>query len=333
MIDAFITAIYDADWARKYPRIMWSSMICSAAFLISLMYCTEFGFWLLDAIDTQSSNISLIFIVWAECMSATVLYRSKDVIGQVGMPAFLVHNIGFLAAKAIGLIIAHTVSPGGGAGAAFGIYFACVGASLVMAKTPDSIAPRFFGRNVWLNKLWWMGLYSVLPFPSPPMQTFPLTELTSSQGNQLRRDLNVTVAPPGTGNWNIPWVWPIVLRYFAAPVLAIILSFGYPAFIAARNDPLHIFCFFCAHLVPALVIASFIVPRMLNPLVPVKRREEGNRAYAPQVLCGLDDIRVSEGIEAASSDEGRSSDSDGMPVGEKYDGKKDMGLGTETTIR
>ena len=54
-----------------------------------------------------------------------------------------------------------------------------------------------------------------------------------------------------------------------------------------------------------------------------------------QVLCGLDDIRVSEGIEAAtSSSEGRSSDSDG----EKYRGKTDYdagksGLGAEQTVR
>lgn len=66
-------------------------------------------------------------------------------------------------------------------------------------------------------------------------------------------------------------------------MLAIVLSFGYPAFIAVRNDPLHIFAFFCAHLVPAFVIAIFCVPRALNPLVPAKRREEGDRAYAPQV--------------------------------------------------
>lgn len=44
-----------------------------------------------------------------------------------------------------------------------------------------------------------------------------------------------------------------------------------------------------------------------------------------KVLCGLDDIRVSEGVEAAS-DEGRSSDSDGPKYGEKesYEPKKDL---------
>lgn len=125
------------------------------------MYTTQFGFWLLDAVDTQTNNIILIFVVWAECVSATILYRYRDVVGQVGWPAFLVHNGGYMLGKIIGLAIAHTVSPGGGAGAGFGIYIVGVLVSLFIAKTPDSKPPSFFGRNVWLSKFWWMGAYSV----------------------------------------------------------------------------------------------------------------------------------------------------------------------------
>jgi len=77
----------------------------------------------------------------------------------------------------------------------------------------------------------------------------------------------------------------------------------------------------------ATVVAVYIVPRSLNVIIPAKRREEGNRAYAPQVLCGLDDIRVSQGIEAHSED--RSSDSDGVPM-EKSDGR-DLYAGKKDT--
>lgn len=122
--------------------------------------------------------------------------------------------------------------------------------------------------------------------------------------------MNITVAPEGTKNWRIPVYWAPVLRYFSAPVLAIIFSFAYPTFIAVRNDPLHIFGFTCAHLVVAVVIFVYIVPRSMDVLVPVKRREEGDRAYAPQVLCGLDDIRVTEGLEAGAVS-GQDSESDG----------------------
>ncbi|KAF2259770.1 creatine transporter [Lojkania enalia] len=293
MIDAAITMVYDADFAKRWPRIAWSSIVVTISFLMSLMYTTEFGFWLLDAIDTQTNNIALIWIVWAECISATILYRHRDVIGQVGLPAFLVHNGGFIVAKIVGLAIAHTVSPGGGAGAGFGIYFASVIVSLVVAKTPDCVAPRFWGKNVWLSKLWWLGAYS---------------------GNQLTRDLNVTVAPPGSGNTRIPVFWAPILRYFSAPVLAIVLSFGYPKFIAVRNDPLHIFAFTAVHIILFFVIFVYFVPRSLDIIVPAKRRDEGVRAYAPQVLCGLDDIRVSEGLEASTSSDGHISS-----VEQKYD--------------
>ena len=103
----------------------------------------------------------------------------------------------------------------------------------------------------------------------------------------------------------------------AVGFLMIILSFGYPTFIAVRNDPLHIFGFFCAHLVLVTVILVYIVPRSMDILVPINRREEGVRAYAPQVLCGLDDIRVSEGVEAGSSE--RDSKSEDAEKQDDYD--------------
>ena len=161
MIDAFITTIYDTDWAKKYPRILWSSVIVTVAFLMSLVYATEFGFWLLDAIDTHTNNLALFWVVWAQCVSATLLYRKIDVMGQVGTTAFYVHNAGYILGQFIGVTVAHTVSPGAGAGVGFGIYIACVAASIFVAKTPDSMAPRFWGGNAMLNKLWWMAFYSV----------------------------------------------------------------------------------------------------------------------------------------------------------------------------
>lgn len=161
MIDAFITMIYDTDWAKKYPRIVWSSGIVVVAFLISLMYATEIGYWMLDAIDTHTNNIALFWVVWAECISATLLYRHVDVVGQVGWIAFGVHNAGYILGQFVGVTVAHTVSPGAGAGVGFGLYVAGVVASIFLAKTPDVRGPGFMGRNAVLNKLYWMGFYSV----------------------------------------------------------------------------------------------------------------------------------------------------------------------------
>ena len=170
------------------------------------MYCTEFGYYLLDAIDTNTNNFGLLFIVWAECVSTTILYRYRDVVGQVGWPAFLVHNGGYISAKVIGLIIAHTASPGGGAGAGFGIYIIAVVTSLIIAKTPDSIPPRFWGANVWMNKLWWLGFYSVRLYTffstkciRQPNHSFRATNSAATSTSPSPRPAAATGRSPGTG--------------------------------------------------------------------------------------------------------------------------------------
>lgn len=78
--------------------------------------------------------------------------------------------------------------------------------------------------------------------------------------------------------------------------------------------------FTCAYMGVFCSIIGFFTPDALAFLIPPERREEGDRAYAPQILCGLDDIRVSRGLEVGSDD--RSSESDGLPRGEKLDSEK-----------
>lgn len=56
------------------------------------------------------------------------------------------------------------------------------------------------------------------------------------------------------------------------PILAIILSFAYPSFSAARHDPLQIVGFAVAHLVMLFVAVGFVLPRFWDPFVPVEIR-------------------------------------------------------------
>lgn len=103
-------------------------------------------------------------------------------------------------------------------------------------------------------------------------------------------------------NWALPWFWPLCLRYVSGPVLAIVFSFAYPAFRPLRNDPLTVFGFAVAHFAVLTIVSTVIFPRWMSPLIPSERREEGNRSYAPQVILGSEDIRVSVGVEAGSRD-------------------------------
>jgi len=117
------------------------------------------------------------------------MYRWRDVAAEVGTIAYLIYTVGFVAAQALGIGIAYATTPGIGAGIGFGIFFASLAISVLVAKTPSIPAPRFWGNNVFLSRFWWIGFYS---------------------GNQLTRDLNVVV---GFGkNWNIPMFWAPVMK-------------------------------------------------------------------------------------------------------------------------
>ncbi|KAA8643778.1 hypothetical protein EYZ11_008211 [Aspergillus tanneri] len=260
LVESLVTLIADTDWGKKVPRTVICSAIITVSFLLSLMYCSRFGLYLLDAVDTWLNNLSLLFIVWSECIATTTLYRYPDILSQVGLPSYLVYNAGYFGGTIFGLAVAHSVSPEAGAGVGFGLYVAGVVISTLVAKTPDSAAPRFWGKNIWMNRFWWLAFYS---------------------GNQLMRDLNVVIA---TGkNWSIPIYWGPVVRYISAPILAIIVSFSYPAFYKKRDDPLHIFAFSIAHIIMVIAIVGLVLPRFFNPILPAATRNAPEPISAPNV--------------------------------------------------
>jgi solute carrier family 6 GABA transporter-like protein 1 len=87
MLDAFMTLIMDSAFARtrRWARTWVATVSVSVAFLLSLPNCTQFGYYYLDGIDRWINNVGLIFVVWAECVRATTVYRFEDVVDQVGL--------------------------------------------------------------------------------------------------------------------------------------------------------------------------------------------------------------------------------------------------------
>ncbi|KAK7413365.1 hypothetical protein QQX98_007742 [Neonectria punicea] len=167
----------------------------------------------------------------------------------------------------LAVAVGQAVGPEAGAGTGFGISIVATAVAILLSKTPDTGAPRFWGKNPWLTKVW--------------------------LGNQLRRDLNVVIA---TGkNWHISVVWPIVLRYVSALILAMVVSFAYPAFSAKSQDQLHIFAFTVAHCVMAIIGLGFIVPRWFDVFVPADKLQLSKTFYAPQV--SLAPLAAHEGQE------------------------------------
>lgn len=159
MLDAAVTLTMDAQ--KKVPRWGVVTILVIVSFLLTLMYCTQFGFYLLDGVDRWLNDVALVFVVWSEGISATTVYRWKDVVGQVGKPAFAIYNIGFLDAMVFGVAVAHAASPGAGTGVGFGLFVAGTVLALCLAKTPDTTVPRFWSRDAVLTKFYYLAFYSV----------------------------------------------------------------------------------------------------------------------------------------------------------------------------
>lgn len=165
MLDVVVTLICDSGmtkWSR--PKVV--SALTVFSFLLCLPYCTEFGYYLLDGIDRWVNNVALIFVVWSEVSSATTVYRWTDVTDQTGLPAFVVYNVGFFGGQIFGVSLAHGINnPGAGAGAGIGFWAVCAIIAVFIARSPDAPAARFWNRNVWARKFWFLAFYSVRPSP------------------------------------------------------------------------------------------------------------------------------------------------------------------------
>lgn len=171
LVESLVTMICDTNWGRTISRVWVSTVVILVSFCLSLLYCTEFGFYLLDAVDTWTNNLTLIFVVWCEAVSVTSFYRYIDVVGQVGLPAYAIYNAGYIFSMVLGLSVAQSVGAEAGAGTGFGIFIACTITSVLLGKTPDSRPPSFWGKHDFLSKIWWVAFYSVstssLKFPCP----------------------------------------------------------------------------------------------------------------------------------------------------------------------
>jgi solute carrier family 6 GABA transporter-like protein 1 len=159
MVDALVTLAMDAK--PRWNRTVVVTAIVVLFFLLSLPYCTEFGYHLLTGIDRWTNDIALVFVVWAECVTSTTVYRWKDVAGQVGLPGFVTYNTGFLGGMIFGVALAQATSPAVGAGVGFGLFIVCTGVSLMISQSPDSPAPKWWRKNVLTSRLWYLALYSV----------------------------------------------------------------------------------------------------------------------------------------------------------------------------
>lgn len=158
MLDAVVTMVMDSGIKHSRPVVVTALTLLSLAF--SLPYCTQFGSPLLDGIDRWLNDIALVFVVWSECVTATTVYRWKDVEGQVGRTAFALYQFAYFGGTILGVTVAQAVGAFQGAVVGFAIYFVFTGLALVFGKVPD-VRPHHWGNNAYSAKLWYLAFYSV----------------------------------------------------------------------------------------------------------------------------------------------------------------------------
>jgi solute carrier family 6 GABA transporter-like protein 1 len=163
MLDVVATLLVDGGVKYSRPKIV--TFLTLISFLMCIPYCTQFGYYLLDGIDRWINNVMLIFVVWAECVSSTSVYRYTDIIHETGLPAFAVYNAGYIGAQLIGIVVAHTTdSPGIGAGVGLGIYVVCTVISVLIARTStlsQAGARGVFSKSSFLSRFYYLAFYSV----------------------------------------------------------------------------------------------------------------------------------------------------------------------------
>ncbi|THY22489.1 SNF-domain-containing protein [Aureobasidium pullulans] len=294
MLDVVATLLVDSGVNYSRPIIVTALTLIS--FLMCLPYCTEFGYYLLDGVDRWINNIALIFVVFGEVVSATTVYRWTDITGRVGLPAFIVYNLGYFGGLLIGVTVAHGIgSAGPGAGAGFGFFVACTLAAGFIAKAPASSSFGIMSKvRGQASQLWYLAFYS---------------------GNQLRRDLNLVVG--GGKNWNIPSFMPVLLRYVSGPVLAIIFSFAFPEFHTLRYDPMMITGFILSILGMVGVLLGFVMPRYYDAFISAHRRDEVTQVTVLNEPTGqLDTLSVvNSNIDGGESGSREKSLSEGVGSG------------------
>lgn len=67
MVEATSTVICDTRWGSQFPRMFVAFVLCLVGFLLSLPFCTNFGFILFDVIDYYLSNGLLIIVGLLQC--------------------------------------------------------------------------------------------------------------------------------------------------------------------------------------------------------------------------------------------------------------------------
>lgn len=67
MVEATSTVICDTHWGSQFPRSFVAFCLCVLGFLLSIPFCTNWGFFLFDVVDHYLCNYLLVLVGILQC--------------------------------------------------------------------------------------------------------------------------------------------------------------------------------------------------------------------------------------------------------------------------
>lgn len=67
MVEATATVICDTPWGKQFPRSFVAFVLCVVGFVLSIPFCTNWGFFLFDVVDHYLCNYLLVIVGILQC--------------------------------------------------------------------------------------------------------------------------------------------------------------------------------------------------------------------------------------------------------------------------
>ncbi|GMH38798.1 hypothetical protein BSKO_06696 [Bryopsis sp. KO-2023] len=195
MIEGVVTVLKDTIRFKHVSGAALAGYTCAAGFLLSTLFATDIGLSLLDVFDHYINIYGVMITGLAEAVAVSWVYGYEDTVRRVGKLSADVFTYGFAAAVFIGVILA-------------GALYDPVEDNMYLAIAIP------IGVMIWIISI---GLAFYFRDSKTMSLGGWLGEVVTAGPEKLRKEIND--AASRYGNWTLPVVWDLLVKYIIPPLL------------------------------------------------------------------------------------------------------------------
>ncbi|GMH38799.1 hypothetical protein BSKO_06697 [Bryopsis sp. KO-2023] len=195
LIEGAVTVLKDTIRFRHVPRAELAGYTCVAGFLLSTLYATDLGESLLDICDHYINTYGVMITGLAEAVTVSWIYGYEDTIRRVGKLSADFFTYGFLVAVFVGVALSGA------------LYDPIEDNGYLAVGIP-------VGFLIWVVSV--AIAFAVREDESMSIQEW-LKSVVTAGPEKLRKLIND--AAIRYGNWRLPIVWDLVVKYIIPPTL------------------------------------------------------------------------------------------------------------------